>query len=76
MEQVGSYQYRCPDHHCQEKTWSLLILKESEDGWNINHTEMDQRCGFTLDEEVSLTCHGEYFAYWDAGYPNSSLSSG
>ena len=44
---------------------SVLIMKKAEDGWTVDDSPMFDRCGFAMDENVSLGCHGDYFVLWE-----------
>ena len=39
----------------------LVIMKKAEDGWTIDDSPMEQRCGFKLNDTVYLGCYGDYF---------------
>ena len=54
---------------------SVLIMKKGEDGWTVDDSPMLNRCGFAMDENVKLGCHGDYFVLWESG-GNNRLSFG
>ena len=39
---------------------SVLIMKKGEDGWTVDDSPMLNRCGFAMDGNVKLGCHGDY----------------